>query len=55
MKAKLRQEASQSADEDLAFRFDTNPALRDLLDHLARELAEEYVRLIKRTEGGTEK
>lgn len=27
--------------------FDGDPALRELLDHVARQLAEEYVRLMK--------
>ena len=45
----MRARATRIEDIELSDRWDCryNPAVRELLDHLARELAEEYVRLMK--------
>ncbi len=37
-------------DVDQGWTPEANPALREMLDHLAKELAEEYVRLMKLTQ-----
>ena len=40
----VRRKDEQAED---AWRYDSNPAVRELLDHIAQELAREYVRLMK--------
>lgn len=56
-----RAEPRPPAPEESASRRDwdprDNPHVRDLLDHLARELAEEYIRLMKAAskQGGDER
>lgn len=46
-------EKRKESQGDLALDPRTNSAVRELLDHIARELAEEYVRLMKAAaEGG---
>ena len=41
----------RSGDRARAGRFSENPAVRELLDHLAEELAKEYLSLMKASAG----
>jgi hypothetical protein len=47
MRAKAAEPARNPDDSDQGWNPITNPAARELLDHLADELAKEYIRLMK--------
>jgi len=45
--ARKRAASVPSSPDEAAWSLEANPALRELLDHIARQLADEYVRLMK--------
>ena len=47
MRAKAAEPARNTDVSDQGWNPTTNPAARELLDHLADELAKEYIRLMK--------
>jgi hypothetical protein len=47
MRAKAAEPVRNPDDSDRGWNPTTNPAARELLDHLADELAKEYIRLMK--------
>ena len=49
MRAKAAEPASNPDVSEQEWNPTTNPAARELLDHLADELAKEYIRLMKQT------
>ena len=53
MRAKAAEPARNPDVSDQGWNPITNPAARELLDHLADELAKEYIRLMKQTEKET--
>lgn len=50
MRAKAAEPARNPDVSDQGWNPTTNPAVRELLDHLADELAKEYIRLMKQAE-----
>jgi len=53
MRAKAAEPARNPDVSDQGWNPITNPAARELLDHLADELAKEYIRLMKQAEKET--
>ncbi len=53
MRAKAAEPARNPDVSDQGWNPATNPAARELLDHLADELAKEYIRLMKQAEKET--
>ena len=49
--ARKRNAFAPSAAGDATWSPDANPALREILDHIARQLAEEYTLLVRETAG----
>ena len=47
MRPRIAEPAGHQRDKDQDWSPVDNPAVRDLLDHLADELAREYIRLMK--------
>lgn len=53
MRSRAADPAGSPRDKDLNWSPVDNPAVRELLDHLADELAREYIRLMKQAVAGT--
>lgn len=53
MRAKAAEPARNLDVSDQGWNPATDPAVRELLDHLAEELAKEYIRLMKQAEKET--
>jgi len=53
MRAKAAEPARNLDVSDQGWKPATDPAVRELLDHLAEELAKEYIRLMKQAENET--
>jgi hypothetical protein len=47
--ARKRRAVAPGTASDAAWSPDGNPALREILDHIARQLAEEYTLLVRET------
>ena len=53
MRPKATEQVRKLDIQDKGWNPTTNPAVRELLDHLADELAREYIRLMKQAAGDT--